>query len=376
MPVRSSQNSPAKLKGASTENPENLAISLLIVPLKEILQSKSIREVRDKTEQLRDAIASARIGKNGRNNSTKIESVTTSDLEYLSDGLVKIEESLTMERAKYYAKGLLKSLTEPKTNGINDINLNRWKEYKEIETDSLWLFKKRDRSGSHLGWYWGNFVPQIPHQLILRYTKKGEWVLDPFAGSGTTLIEAQMLGRNALGVEINPLTVAKAREQISEVKGQHGTRAILKCGDSSRLNFRSLLDQNGIDSVQLLILHPPYSDIIKFSNESNDLSNLSDPTEFVDALSNVVGNAAKVLEDGRYMALVIGDKYEEGKWIPLGFLSMQEIMKMGFILRSIIVKNFDQTRGKRNQGELWRYRALKDGYYLFKHEYIFIFQRT
>jgi len=44
------------------------------------------------------------------------------------------------------------------------------------------------------------------------------------------------------------------------------------------------------------------------------------------------------------MALVIGDKYEEGKWIPLGFLSMQEIMKMGFILRSIIVKNFDQTR--------------------------------
>ena len=67
-----------------------------------------------------------------------------------------------------------------KTGKINNINLSRWKEYDEIITDSLWLFDKRDTSGAHLGWYWGNFIPQIPRQLMLRYTKKGNWVLDAF----------------------------------------------------------------------------------------------------------------------------------------------------------------------------------------------------
>ena len=55
-----------------------------------------------------------------------------------------------------------------KTGKINDINLNRWKEYEEIITDSLWIFDKRDTSGAHLAWYWGNFIPQIPRQMMLR----------------------------------------------------------------------------------------------------------------------------------------------------------------------------------------------------------------
>ena len=47
----------------------------------------------------------------------------------------------------------------------------------------------------------------------------------------------------------------------------------------------------------------------------------------------------------------------------------------GIKLKSTIVKNFDATRGKMNQKELWRYRALAGGFYIFKHEYIFVFQK-
>jgi len=46
---------------------------------------------------------------------------------------------------------------------INDLNLNNWKEYQNIITDSLWIFKERDKSGAHKGNYHGNFIPQIPN---------------------------------------------------------------------------------------------------------------------------------------------------------------------------------------------------------------------
>ena len=117
----------------------------------------------------------------------------------LIEELKQIEEAQTIERAKYYLDRLKKGISEIKTSKINDINLNRWKEYQEIITDSLWVLEKRDTSGAHIGSYWGNFIPQIPNQLMLRYTKKGDWFVDPFVGSGTTLIECRRLGRNDIG---------------------------------------------------------------------------------------------------------------------------------------------------------------------------------
>jgi hypothetical protein len=82
-----------------------------------------------------------------------------------------------------------------------------------------------------------------------------------------------------------------------------------------------------------------------------------------------------LLERGRYLALVIGDKYAGGEWVPLGFYSMNEVLKRDYTLKSIIVKNFEETRAKRDQKQLWRYRALAGGFYIFKHEYIFLFRK-
>ncbi len=89
----------------------------------------------------------------------------------------------------------------------------------------------------------------------------------------------------------------------------------------------------------------------------------------------VVDNTYEILDKERYFTLVIGDKYSKGEWIPLGFLTMQEVLKRGYTLKSIIVKNFEETKGKMNQKELWRYRALVGGFYVFKHEYIFLFKK-
>jgi 16S rRNA G966 N2-methylase RsmD len=266
-------------------------------------------------------------------------------------------------------------LWEEDRSKINDIDLSRWKEYDEIITDSLWLFDRRDTSGAHSGWYWGNFIPQIPRQIMLRYTKKGDWVLDAFAGSGTTLIECRRLGRNGIGIELNPEVATKSMQLVESEENKDNVITEVITGDSRTINLQETLDKYKIKQFQLLIMHPPYHDIIKFSKNENDLSNAKSLEEFLKMFGEVVDNTTPYLEKGRYFALVIGDKYSKGEWIPLGYYCMNEVLKRGYLLKSIIVKNFEETKGKRNQKELWRYRALAGGFYVFKHEYIMLFQK-
>ena len=289
--------------------------------------------------------------------------------KYLFDEIQQIAEAQTIERAKYYIGRFEKGITKTKTSKINDINLNRWKEYTDICTDSLWICDKRDSSGVHTAGYWGNFIPQIPNQMIKRYTKKGDWVLDAFVGCGTTLIESQRLGRHGIGIELQESVAQKARKFVSSEPNKYGVISEIITGDSLVVDYKSLLQKHSQKSVQLLIMHPPYFDIIKFSDDPRDLSNASSVELFLKMMNKIVDNASSVLDRGRYFALVIGDKYSKGEWIPLGFLTMNEIMKQSFSLKSVIVKNFEETTGKRNQKELWRYRALVGGFYIFKHEY-------
>ena len=252
--------------------------------------------------------------------------------------------------------------------------MSKWKELTDVWTDSLWIIPQRDNSGAHDGHYHGNFVPQIPHQLLMRYTKAGDFVLDPFAGSGTTLIEAQRMGRNSIGIELQPSVAAEAINRIHS-ESKDGIVADTFVDDSRVFDTRRILDTYKIDNVQFIIYHPPYWDIIKFSEDENDLSNSETLNEFIDDFRQVVRNTSSILEKGRYCAVVIGDKYANSQLVPLGFYCMQAMQQEGLTLKATIVKNFEETKGKANQKALWRQRALQNGLYLFKHEYIFIFKK-
>lgn len=342
----------------------------LLITISSSLEKLNLIEIRkDFSEQL----SSIKMNKSKNIRlGNKFESVPK---EFLLGELNQILETHTIERTKYYIKRLKKSLTETKHNKINDLNLNRWKEYDDIITDSLWILNKRDNSGVHHAGYWGNFIPQIPNQLLRRYTKKGEWILDPFLGSGTTLIETQRLGRNALGIELSKKVLDQTKKNIAKETNPNKIKLEFVNGDSASVDLKNTLSILDIKSFQFQIFHPPYWDIIKFSDSKSDLSNTKSIEDFLRGFGMVLDNCLPHLDKKRFAAVVISDKYSGGEWIPLGFYVMQEFLKRGMILKSTIVKNFEETTAKRNQKELWRYRALAGGFYVFKHEYIFIFQK-
>ena len=257
----------------------------------------------------------------------------------------------------------------------NDIDMNKWREYDDITTDTLWIIDKRDNSGAHSGSYHGNFVPQIPRQLLSRYTQKGDWVLDPFMGSGTTLIEAQRMGRNSIGIELQETVVKEAYSRILSEHNEECSGRIC-VGDSRTYDIKPIMLKSGIKSFQFVIFHPPYWDIIKFSDNKADLSNSESLNAFLDNFGAVIDNSLQYLDKKRYFAVVIGDKYANSQVVPLGFECMNLCTSKGYLLKAILVKNFGETKGKSNQQAIWRYRALASDFYIFKHEYIFIFKKV
>lgn len=347
-------------------DPALLNADVLVGILSEIEGYPNLESLKSRVSHVKEALESASVEENG---------FSEAQLRGIISDMGQILESREKDRAVYYIKRLTKSLMEEKSGRVNDINLNRWKDYDDILTDSFWKLDKRDRSGAHNAGYWGNFIPQIPFQLLNRYTKKGDWVLDVFLGSGTTLIECLRQGRNGVGFDLSSDATRLARNNISSEGNPHGVRAEILNLDSTRANYSGELEKLGIASVQLAIMHPPYWDIIHFSEDDSDLSNAEGIEDFLQGIKRCAERVHSVLDDRRYLAMVIGDKYAKGEWIPLGFRSMDIVMSAGFRLKSIVVKNFDQTKGKQSQKELWRYRALAGGFYVFKHEYIFIFEK-
>ncbi len=287
----------------------------------------------------------------------------------------------TKDNLKRSAKQADLKLVEKKevlTKSYNDINLNKWKEYPHILTDTLWEFQNREKSNGHSYDYHGNYIPQIAQQLYERFTKKDDIILDLFFGSGTSGIEAVNMNRRCIGVELKDELVDYVSKKFTPK--QLVTQVNIICGDSAseeineKINAR--LEIMGKKNAQLLILHPPYDDIIKFSDRKEDLSNCASTEQFYDLFQKVAQNGFNHLENGRFAALIIGDKYAGGKLEPLGFECMKRMNDIGFETKSIIVKNIEgNEKAKGKNANLWRYRALYGGFYIFKHEYIILFQK-
>ena len=234
------------------------------------------------------------------------------------------------------------------------------------ETTSVWSFPERGKWYTHRGNYPGNFPPQVPRNLILQYSREGDIVLDPMMGGGTTMIETRILNRRGIGFDINPAALEISRKNL-DFEGSFKYHPVLGLADARDL--RELKDE----TIDLIIIHPPYLDIISYSEGQikEDLSNIEDVDFFLREISKVARENYRVLKKNKYCAILIGDIRKKGHYVPLSYYVMKEYLKAGFVLKEEIIKLQHNCR----KTAFWEKKSSKYGFYLIMHEHLFIFRK-
>lgn len=234
----------------------------------------------------------------------------------------------------------------------------------ELESTSIWSFPARGNWATHSPKYRGNFAPQIPRNLILRYSKENDVVLDPLVGSGTTLIECKLTARRGIGIDINPDAI-KLTQQNVDFKGPGKVEAYV--GDARSLGN---VDSNSID---LIVTHPPYLDIIKYSNGQiqGDLSNIHDVNKFCGEIEKVGQELYRVLKNNHFCAILMGDTRRKGHFVPLAFSVLQRFLKLGFVLKEDVIK----IQHNCTTTPYWKNQSKRFNFLLIMHEHLFIFRK-
>lgn len=287
------------------------------------------------------------------------------DLTNIGMPLSDISKTLNTSMDRLINNLELSMESEPEYTVSSSINIKEWepKEFK-MEATTVWSFRNRGKWATHNGKYRGNWSPYIPRNLILRYSKEGDTVLDPFLGSGTTLIETKLLKRKGIGIDINPASIKLARNNLDFYKNNEFEPEVYN-SDSRNLSF---LKDNSID---LICAHPPYANIIQYSeNIRGDLS-LLDIDDFLGEMSLVSKELFRVLKNNRYCAVLIGDTRKNKHIVPLGFYVMQEFLKAGFVLKENIIKEQHNCQAT----GFWYQKSIDYNFLLIAHEYLFVFRK-
>jgi len=233
-----------------------------------------------------------------------------------------------------------------------------------LEISTVWSFPDRGSWATHTGKYRGNWSPYIPRNVILRYSKEGDTVLDQFVGSGTTVVETKLLNRKGIGIDINPDSINLAKENTKFHREGLGEVQLIE-GDARNLEY--IKDE----SIDLICTHPPYANIIKYSENIKGDMSLLDIKEFIVEMNKVAAECYRVLKTGKFCAILIGDTRKKGHIIPLGFNVMEVFRNNGFKLKEIVIKEQHNC----SSTGFWRNQSTKYNFLLIAHEYLFIFKK-
>ena len=234
----------------------------------------------------------------------------------------------------------------------------------KLETNSVWSFPERGKWATHDAGYRGNWSPYIPRNIILRYSKPNDLLLDQFVGGGTTLVEAKLLNRNIIGVDVNENSLEHCKRKTAFTYKSRANIDIRK-GDARNLDFIKN------ESIDLILTHPPYANIIQYSDGiKEDISNC-EFEEFFDEMKKVAAESYRVLKPNKFCAVLMGDTRRKGNIIPLSFRVMKIFEQAGFKIKEIIIKEQHNC----TMTERWRERSEKYNFLLIAHEYLFVLKK-
>lgn len=235
----------------------------------------------------------------------------------------------------------------------------------ELEMTTHWSFPKRGDWATHDAKWRGNWSPYIPRNIMLRYSQENDLVLDQFVGGGTTLVEAKLLNRNIIGVDVNDAALARCKDKTDfEHKGANG-KVYIKKGDARNLDF--IPD----DSIDLICTHPPYADIIKYSEDIKEDLSLLKINDFLKEMKKVANESYRVLKKDKFCAVLMGDTRQKGHMIPMSFEVMQVFQDAGFKLKELIIKEQHNCKAT----GYWKTNSIKYNFLLIAHEYMFVFRK-
>lgn len=235
----------------------------------------------------------------------------------------------------------------------------------ELEMTTVWSFPDRGNWATHDAKWRGNWSPYIPRNILLRYSKEGDLVLDQFAGGGTTLVEAKLLNRNIIGVDVNDVALERCKEKIDfDYEPAKGQVYLHKC-DARNLHFISN------ESIDLICTHPPYADIIHYSEDIPEDLSLLKVNDFLEEMKKVARESYRVLKKDKFCAILMGDTRQKGHMIPMSFEVMKIFQDAGFKLKELIIKEQHNCRAT----GYWKTNSVKYNFLLIGHEYLFVFRK-
>lgn len=190
-------------------------------------------------------------------------------------------------------------------------------------------------------------------------------LLDQFAGGGTTLVEAKLLCRDIIGVDVNDVALERCREKTHfEHEGADG-KVYIRKGDARKLDF--IPDE----SIDLICTHPPYADIIKYSEDIPEDLSLLKVKDFLEEMKKVAVESYRVLKKGKFCAVLMGDTRQKGCMIPMSFDVMKAFQDAGFTLKELIIKEQHNCKAT----GYWKTNSVKYNFLLIAHEYLFVFRK-